>query len=132
MKNDRRARIAEEAERLSKEFTAAGALPVETDSLLPANVLLDLYGEDIRARAFVTHDPVLGEQMLRPDFTVPIVQRHMAEGAEPARYTYNGTVWRKQIGKRAAEYTQVGYEVFDRSDPSGGGCGSVCADLRDA
>jgi ATP phosphoribosyltransferase regulatory subunit len=119
MKNDRRARIKEEADRLASVFVMAGALPVETDSLLPADVLLDLYGEDIRARAFVTHDPMLGEQMLRPDFTVPIVQRHMAEGAEPARYTYNGSVWRKQVGARPTEFTQVGYELFDRTDPAG-------------
>lgn len=119
MKNDRRARIKEVADRLAAAFVSSGALPVETDSLLPADVLLDLYGEDIRARAFVTHDPLHGEQMLRPDFTVPIVQRHMAEGAEPARYTYNGNVWRKQTGGRAAEYTQVGYELFDRTDPAG-------------
>lgn len=118
MKNDRRARIKEEADRLANSFVLAGALPVETDSLLHADVLLDLYGEDIRARAFVTHDPTLGEQMLRPDFTVPIVQRHMAEGAEPARYTYNGSVWRKQMGARSAEFTQVGYELFDRTDPA--------------
>ncbi|MEM7438748.1 MAG: ATP phosphoribosyltransferase regulatory subunit [Pseudomonadota bacterium] len=118
MKNDRRARIREEADRLSSAFQAAGALPVETDSLLPADVLLDLYGEDIRARAFVTQDPARGEQMLRPDFTVPIVQRHMAEGAEPARYTYNGSVWRKQTSDRSTEYVQVGYELFDRENPA--------------
>lgn len=118
MKNDRRARIREEANAIFAAFQAAGALPVETDSLLPADVLLDLYGEDIRARAFVTHDPLRGEQMLRPDFTVPIVQRHMAEGAEPARYTYNGSVWRKQTGDRSTEYVQVGYELFDRENPA--------------
>ncbi|MBC6441784.1 MAG: ATP phosphoribosyltransferase regulatory subunit [Rhodobacteraceae bacterium] len=118
MKNDRRTRIREEAVRLSAIFRAAGALPVETDSLLPADVLLDLYGEDIRARAFVIQDPACGEQMLRPDFTVPIVQCHMAEGAEPMRYTYCGAVWRKQTGGRATEYVQVGYEVFDRENPA--------------
>ena len=69
---------------------------MDADSLLSAETLLDLYGEDIRARAYVTHDPVMGERMMRPDFTVPIVERHMSEGAEPARYTYNGPVWRMQ------------------------------------
>ena len=118
MKNDRRARIKEEADRLANSFVLAGAMPVETDSLLPADVLLDLYGEDIRSRTFVTYDPRIGEQMLRPDFTVPIVQLHMAEGAEPARYTYNGSVWRKQVGARSTEFTQVGYELFDRTDPA--------------
>jgi ATP phosphoribosyltransferase regulatory subunit len=120
MLNDRRGRIRAEADRLSDYFIKAGALPVEAASLQPAETLLDLYGEDIRARAFVTHDPVMGEQMLRPDFTMPVVQMHMDEGAEPARYTYNGPVWRKQKpgSQRASEYLQVGFELFDRTDPA--------------
>jgi ATP phosphoribosyltransferase regulatory subunit len=57
--------------------------------------------------------------MLRPDFTVPVVQAHMREGAEPARYCYLGEVFRKQehLGNRASEYLQVGFEVFDRAAP---------------
>lgn len=112
--------LRQETERLSKLFQSAGAVPVETSVLQPADTLLDLYGEDIRARAYVTSDPVLGEQMLRPDFTVPVVQQHMKDGAEPARYTYQGLVFRKQEAGtgRPSEYTQVGYEVFDRADPA--------------
>jgi ATP phosphoribosyltransferase regulatory subunit len=108
------------ADRLFAAFLAEGAVPVEADILQPAEVLLDLYGEDIRARAYVTQDPVRGEMMLRPDFTVPVVQMHMAGGAEPARYAYRGEVFRKQDrpGARKSEYFQVGYEVFDRADPS--------------
>ena len=63
-----------EAERLFRLFQEAGAIPVETDILQPAETLLDLYGEDMRARAYVTHDPLRGDLMLRPDFTVPVVQ----------------------------------------------------------
>ncbi len=100
-------------------FKAVGAEVVEADILQPASTLLDLYGEDIRARAYVTQDPLRGEQMLRPDFTVPVVQMHMAEGAEPARYTYMGEVFRRQEEDtgRPSEYLQVGYEVFDRAAP---------------
>ena len=72
-----------ETARLLGVFEATGAVRVEADILQPADVLLDLYGEDIRARAYVTSDPLRGEQMLRPDFTVPVVQRHMAVSAEP-------------------------------------------------
>ena len=120
MQNERRAAIRFEAKRLEQAFIASGALLIEADSLLPAETLLDLYGEDIRARAYVTNDPVMGERMMRPDFTVPIVERHMSEGAEPARYTYNGPVWRMQDAgsKRATEFLQVGFEVFDRSNPA--------------
>ncbi len=109
----------QEAERLFQAFQAAGALPVDCDLLLPAETLLDLYGEDIRARAYITADPLQGELMLRPDFTVPVVQAHMAHGADPARYCYKGEVFRKQehLGNRAREYLQVGFEVFDRTAP---------------
>jgi ATP phosphoribosyltransferase regulatory subunit len=111
--------IRAEGERLLAAFVAAGAMPVETDLLQPAETLLDLYGEDIRARAYVTDDPLKGEMMLRPDFTVPVVQAHMAHGAEPARYAYLGEVFRKQLrgSGRASEYLQAGYEVFDRAAP---------------
>ena len=111
--------IRAEAERLYDAFLAAGAAPVDADILLPADTMLDLYGEDIRARAYVTHDPLRGEMMLRPDFTVPVVQAHMAHGADPARYAYLGEVFRKQdhLGPRASEYLQVGFEVFDRDAP---------------
>lgn len=119
MLNDRRAAIRSQADLLFDRFKSEGALPVEADSLQPAETLLDLYGEDIRARAYVTFDPVEGEQMLRPDFTVPVVEMHMNEGAEPARYTYNGTVWRKQEAgsARPSETLQVGFEIFDRENP---------------
>lgn len=104
---------------LRAHFERHGAALVEPPILQPAGTLLDLYGEDIRARAYVTSDALRGEQMLRPDFTVPVVQMHMDIGAEPARYTYAGEVFRRQEDDptRANEYVQVGYEVFDRADP---------------
>ncbi len=104
---------------LVARFEAAGATRIEPGYLQPADVLLDLYGEDIRARAYTTHDPVHGEQMLRPDFTVPVVRSHMVERQAPARYTYAGPVWRRQEygATKAREFWQVGYEIFDGSDP---------------
>ncbi|QFT80070.1 ATP phosphoribosyltransferase regulatory subunit [Roseovarius sp. THAF27] len=116
---DNRAAVKAEAARLRDMFEAAGAVPVETSVLQPADTLLDLYGEDIRARAYVTSDALRGEQMLRPDFTVPVVQMHMAHGAEPACYTYAGEVFRRQEDDRdrANEYLQVGFEMFDRRAP---------------
>jgi|SRR6056297_119765 len=112
--------IKAKAAALKDGFADAGAQPVDCPVLLSAETLLDLYGEDIRTRAYVTHDPVRGEVMLRPDFTVPVVQMHMAAGADPARYTYAGEVFRRQEThpERASEYHQVGYEVFDRAAPA--------------
>lgn len=114
-------RIRAEAARLQAAFVAAGAQPVDPDVLQPADTLLDLYGEDIRARAYVTADPLRGEQMLRPDFTVPVVQMHVARGAGPTRYTYAGEVFRRQEvaePERSNEYFQVGFEIFDAPDPA--------------
>ncbi len=111
--------IRAEAEALFTAFQKAGAVPVDADILLPAETLLDLYGEDIRARAYTSQDPLRGEMMLRPDFTVPVVQAHMKGGADPARYCYLGEVFRRQetFTDRPSEYLQVGYEVFDRTAP---------------
>ena len=118
-----KAAVRAEAQRLMAGFAAKGAVEVDPPILQPADTLLDLYGEDIRARAYITHDPVLGEAMLRPDFTVPVVQMHMASGAngtDPARYTYAGEVFRAQeeAAHRAPEHIQVGYELFDGTDPA--------------
>lgn len=108
-------------QRILTRFREAGATEVAPDILLPAETLLDLYGEDIRARAYVTQDPIRGEVMLRPDFTVPVVQMHMENGAEPARYCYLGEIFRKQDHgetrpehPRDNEYLQVGFELFAR------------------
>lgn len=115
-----KAKIRAEADRILGMFIGAGAHVVEADILLPAAALLDLYGEDIRARTYVTQDPLRGEQMLRPDFTVPVVQMHMNHGAEPARYAYAGEVFRRQEENfdRPVEYFQVGFELFDRTNPA--------------
>lgn len=108
-------------QRFLAAFVGAGAVPVAPDILLDAATLLDLYGEDIRARAYLTTDPVRGEVVLRPDFTVPVVQTHMDGGAEPARYCYLGEIFRKQdhgdtrpAQPRDNEYLQAGFEVFAR------------------
>lgn len=108
-------------QRILAAFRAAGAVEIAPDILQPAESLLDLYGEDIRARAYVTADPIRGEMMLRPDFTVPVVQAHMENGAEPARYCYLGEIFRKQDmgdtrpeNPRDNEYLQCGFELFSR------------------
>ena len=112
--------VGSEAARLRDRFEQLGGQVVEADVLLSAETLLDLYGEDIRARAYLTSDPLRGEMVMRPDFTVPIVQMHMETRADPARYTYAGKVFRKQEddATRANEYVQVGYEVFDGQAPA--------------
>lgn len=114
------AALRAEVGRLMAGFAASGAVAVEPAALLPADMLIDLYGEDLRARAFTTHDPVLGEQMLRPDFTVPVAQMHLESGAPQGRYAYAGSVWRRQEpgSDRPVEYLQCGFEAFGDTDPA--------------
>ena len=113
-----KAAVRAEAERFKAVFAARGAEPVEADILQPADLLLDLYGEDVRGRAFVTHDPVMGEAMLRPDFTVPVALAHMNNERDEARYTYAGEVFRQQESgsRRPPEFLQAGYEVLGGDD----------------
>lgn len=113
-----RAKEAEVAARLLKTFEAVGAQVVTTDSLQPAALLLDLYGESIRGRAYTTFDPIDGELMLRPDFTVPVAQAHFSSGRGAARYAYAGPVWRRQApgSERGREYWQAGFEIFGEAN----------------
>ncbi|SDX01991.1 ATP phosphoribosyltransferase regulatory subunit [Albimonas donghaensis] len=113
------ARLAAEIARIDAGFADAGAQAVEPAALQPSGPLLGLYGEDIRARAFVTTDPVEGELMLRPDFTVPVLRLHMQGGAAPARYRYCGPVYRRQEpgSARPTEYLQAGVEILGEADP---------------
>jgi ATP phosphoribosyltransferase regulatory subunit len=111
--------LAAELARIDARFASAGAEAVEPAALQPADLLLGLYGEDIRARAFVTQDPVDGELILRPDFTVPVLRLHMQNAAAPARYRYAGPVYRRQEpgSTRPTEYLQAGVEILGAADP---------------
>ena len=106
--------LKEELRRLSDLFELDGALTVEMPSLVDSEVLLDLYGEELNSRAYIVEDPVRGNLMLRPDFTVPIVQMHLDSGSEAEKYCYAGKVWRKQdqFSLRQTEYWQAGFEHF--------------------
>jgi ATP phosphoribosyltransferase regulatory subunit len=104
---------------LATLYAGAGYAPVTTVHLFEADTLIDLYGEDIRARAFLfPGSGGGGELCLRPDFTVPVVRAHGAGGwSRRARYSYEGPVFRRQPpgSTRPVEYLQAGIE--DLGDP---------------
>jgi ATP phosphoribosyltransferase regulatory subunit len=111
--------VEAEVARILAMLARTGGIRVAPEALQPAEILLDLYGEDIRARAFTVADEA-GERMLRPDFTVPIARLHAEAEPEPARYIYAGPVWRRQEpgSSRPVEYLQAGIEIFDSDDPA--------------
>jgi len=105
---------------LAAVFTGAGYAPVTTAHLFEADTLIDLYGEDIRARAFLFPGAGGGGELcLRPDFTVPVVRAHGEGGwSRAARYAYQGPVFRRQApgSSRPVEYLQAGIENLGAGD----------------
>ena len=100
--------------KIMKYFEDFGAKEVELPTLFNFEILLNLYGEDLRSRAFNINDPLTGEKILRPEFTVPMVMMHMSRKKKYGIYSYNGCVWRKQISSSSEknEIPQVGIEIF--------------------
>ncbi len=106
--------------KIMKYFEDFGAKEVELPTLLNFEILLNLYGEDLRSRAFNINDPLTGEKILRPEFTVPMVIMHMNGKKKYNIYSYSGYVWRKQISSSSEknEIPQVGIEIFHEKDSS--------------
>jgi ATP phosphoribosyltransferase regulatory subunit len=105
---------------LAALFADAGYAPVTTAHLFEAETLIDLYGEDIRGRAFLFPGSGGGNELcLRPDFTVPVVRAHGENGwNRAARYAYQGPVFRRQPpgATRPIEYLQAGIENLGDPD----------------
>jgi ATP phosphoribosyltransferase regulatory subunit len=97
-------------------FAREGYARAEPAVLQPADVFIDLSGEDIRRRMFVTQDAAGAELCLRPEFTIPVCLQHLAErGSEPGAYFYAGPVFRLRTGE-SGEFLQAGIESIGRDD----------------
>jgi len=98
-------------------FKAAGHDFVSPPILQPADIFLDLTGEDIRRRLFLTNGTDGVDLCLRPDFTIPVCRHHLgiAGAGLPAAYCYNGPVFR-QRPNGLGEIPQLGAESLGRSD----------------
>lgn len=97
-------------------FAGEGYARAEPAILQPADVFLDLSGEDIRRRIFMTQDADGRDWCLRPEYTIPVALDHIASGStEPASYAYAGPVFRMRSGE-PGEFQQAGLESFGRDD----------------
>jgi ATP phosphoribosyltransferase regulatory subunit len=112
--------IGREARRAAGErafgyFRDAGFVHVEPAILQSTAPFLDMSGEDVRGRLFLTAGPEGEELCLRPDFTIPVCLLHLQSGAREARYAYLGPVFRARAGAEG-ELMQTGLESFGRRD----------------
>jgi ATP phosphoribosyltransferase regulatory subunit len=105
------------SEALVAHYERAGYVRVAPAILQPAEPFLDLSGEDIRRRMFLTADPDGQELCLRPDLTIPVSRDYLASSAagETAGFCYLGPVFRHR-GDMPAEFVQAGIESFGRRD----------------
>ncbi len=105
------------AQALVASYMRAGYGRIEPPLLQPAEPFLDLSGEDIRRRMFLTTDPDGRELCLRPDLTIPVSRGYLQSEAagKPAGFCYLGAVFRHREGA-ASEFLQAGIESFGRPD----------------
>ena len=64
--------------RIIAHLTQAGHARSEPPILQPAAVFLDLAGEDIRGRLYITSDASGAEFCLRPEYTIPVCRDYLA------------------------------------------------------
>ncbi len=105
------------AEALVAGYARAGYARVSPAVLQPAEAFLDLSGEDIRARMYLTTDAAGTDFCLRPDFTIPVAQDYLAspKAGSAQGFSYLGPVFRDR-GGGPGEILQAGIESFGRSD----------------
>jgi ATP phosphoribosyltransferase regulatory subunit len=105
------------ADALIASYERAGYARVAPAILQPAEPFLDLSGEDIRRRMYLTTDPDGRELCLRPDLTIPVSTDYLASSAagRPAGFCYLGPVFRHRE-TAPGEFLQAGIESFGRPD----------------
>lgn len=97
-------------------FAARGAPAVDVPVLQPADPFLDMAGEDLRRRIFLTESETGAALCLRPEFTIPVCLDHIAsQSGTPRRYSYLGEVFR-QRREGGNEFFQAGVEDLGDRD----------------
>ena len=109
-------------------FEAFGGAWVQAPVLQPLGGLLDLAGEAMRSRLLVVQTEGAEDAALRPDFTIPVVQAHMASGRPQGRYLYEGHAFTApQEPGGLAEFLQIGAEVFGPAEDAAAEDAAVAA-----
>jgi ATP phosphoribosyltransferase regulatory subunit len=104
---------------LLADFERLGTLRVDTPVIQPAEPFLDMAGEDLRRRIFMTESETGKSLCLRPEFTIPVCLRHIETATgTPQRYSYLGEIFR-QRREGANEFYQAGIEDLGETDVAG-------------
>lgn len=98
-------------------FAEAGYAFVEPAILYDARIFVELAGEELRRRLFLTTAADGTELALRPDYTIPVCLAHLAGGRAKRRadYAYLGPVFRQRRDE-SGEFLQAGVESLGRTD----------------
>ncbi|MFT4158467.1 ATP phosphoribosyltransferase regulatory subunit [Shinella sp.] len=101
---------------LVADLEGLGTQRVDTPVIQPAEPFLDMAGEDLRRRIFMTESETGKSLCLRPEFTIPVCLRHIETATgTPRRYSYLGEVFR-QRRDGANEFYQAGIEDLGEPD----------------
>lgn len=106
-------------------FEERGTNAVDVPTIQPADPFLDMAGEDLRRRIFLTESETGATLCLRPEFTIPVCRDHIASQAgTPRRYSYLGEVFR-QRREGGNEFVQAGIEDLGDTDAAAADARSI-------
>ena len=120
-----RAKLERISAAIMQGFASGGYTRVALPVLQPADLYLDMAGEDIRERMFVFEDPAGNEMCLRADLTIPLCRFVLDQKASvPARRSCLGSVFRFDANTSGAtEMLQAGIECI-------GGQSGIAGDIE--
>jgi len=122
LSDESRARLDRISAAIMQSFADGGYERIDLPVLQPADLYLDMAGEDIREKMFVFDDPLGNEMCLRADLTIPLccyVLDHKQDF--PARHSCIGAVFRFDAEASAAtEMLQAGAECLGELSSASG------------
>lgn len=110
-------RGAQDGQSLVARLVRAGFSRADVAVLQPSDPFLELSGEDIRRRLFITSNDEGEELCLRPEFTIPAALAYLKSGIVGRRIdqVFLGPVFRHRPDE-SGEFTQLGLESIGRTD----------------
>ena len=83
---------------------------------IPADIVMNFMGEDVRNRLLFTNSPSGDELCLRPDFTLPLAISYINNEVQANKFVYDGYAFRfpsiNEKTRYCPEFRQIGIENF--------------------